>query len=248
FADGIPDTGPQFQGSGQNTGNSYGVGTHEICYTVSDHCGNQTVCCYLFKILDCKAPTAVCANGLSTSLMANGMVTLPARYFNASSNDNCAPAGNLMFSFSSNVEDSTRTFTCMNLGINSVDLWVTDDNGNQAFCTTFIDIQDNMGICPNTKIAIGGIVKDPNGQGVSPVKVQVNGQGTTSMMTDDDGVFIFDNLPSGDDYTVAPSRNDDPLNGVTTFDLVLMQKHILNVQKLDSPYKIIAADVNKSSS
>lgn len=248
FADGIPDTGPQFQGSGQNTGNSYGVGTHEICYTVSDHCGNQTVCCYLFKILDCKAPTAVCANGLSTSLMANGMVTLPARYFDASSNDNCAPAGNLMFSFSSNVEDSTRTFTCMNVGINSVDLWVTDENGNQAFCTTFIDIQDNMGICPNTKIAIGGIVKDPNGQGVSPVKVQVNGQGTTSMMTDDDGVFIFDNLPSGDDYTVAPSRNDDPLNGVTTFDLVLMQKHILNVQKLDSPYKIIAADVNKSSS
>jgi hypothetical protein len=38
------------------------------------------------------------------------------------------------------------------------------------------------------------------------------------------------------------------LNGVSTFDLVLISKHILGVQTLDSPYKIIAADANKSNS
>ncbi|MFK7935243.1 MAG: T9SS type A sorting domain-containing protein, partial [Saprospiraceae bacterium] len=39
-----------------------------------------------------------------------------------------------------------------------------------------------------------------------------------------------------------------PLNGVTTFDLVTMRKHILGVQTLDSPYKLIAADINNSRS
>jgi len=40
--------------------------------------------------------------------------------------------------------------------------------------------------------------------------------------------------------------DENPLNGITSFDLVLIAKHILQLQALDSPYKIIAADVNKS--
>jgi len=53
-------------------------------------------------------------------------------------------------------------------------------------------------------------------------------------------------MPSGGAYTVAPSKNDDPLNGVSTLDLVAIQNHILGTQLLDSPYKLIAADVNRS--
>ena len=33
---------------------------------------------------------------------------------------------------------------------------------------------------------------------------------------------------------------------MTTFDLVLISKHILGIQSFDSPYKIIAADANNS--
>ena len=42
--------------------------------------------------------------------------------------------------------------------------------------------------------------------------------------------------------------HDNPMNGISTFDLVLMSKHILGITPLNSPYKIIAADVNKSNS
>jgi len=38
----------------------------------------------------------------------------------------------------------------------------------------------------------------------------------------------------------------NPRNGVTTFDLVTISKHILNINTLDSPYKMIAADANNS--
>ena len=37
------------------------------------------------------------------------------------------------------------------------------------------------------------------------------------------------------------------MNGVTTFDLVFIRRHILGVEALGSPYKMIAADANNSS-
>jgi hypothetical protein len=49
-------------------------------------------------------------------------------------------------------------------------------------------------------------------------------------------------------YTVTPQRDGDYLNGVSTFDLVLISKHILGVAPLNSAYKLIAADVNNSKS
>jgi hypothetical protein len=49
-------------------------------------------------------------------------------------------------------------------------------------------------------------------------------------------------------FTIKPIKDTKPMNGVTTFDLVLISKHILGTQLLDSPYKIIAADINKTNS
>ena len=45
---------------------------------------------------------------------------------------------------------------------------------------------------------------------------------------------------------MALERNNDLLNGVTTFDLVLIKKHILNVQSFSSMHEKIAADINQS--
>jgi hypothetical protein len=48
--------------------------------------------------------------------------------------------------------------------------------------------------------------------------------------------------------TITPVKDDNPLNGVTTYDLVLISKHILGIEPLNTPYKMIAADANKSNS
>jgi hypothetical protein len=47
---------------------------------------------------------------------------------------------------------------------------------------------------------------------------------------------------------VTPIKDCAPLNGVSTFDLVLITKHILGAVPLNSPYKMIAADANHSNS
>ena len=67
------------------------------------------------------------------------------------------------------------------------------------------------------------------------------------LLTSNDGAFLLDSLPMYSNYMITPERDDDPLNGVTTYDLVLIRRHVLGVQALDSPYKIIAADINKSN-
>jgi len=97
---------------------------------------------------------------------------------------------------------------------------------------------------------LGGGIKDEMNQGVEDVNVDLNTSGSflNSYATDVDGNYMFDNLPVGNDYTVTPSLNSDVTNGVSTFDLVLISKHILNVSLLDSPYKLIAADANRSGS
>ncbi len=54
--------------------------------------------------------------------------------------------------------------------------------------------------------------------------------------------------PVSYDHAYAEAKNNDWLNGVTTYDLVLISKHICGLELLDSPYKIIAADANQSGS
>jgi hypothetical protein len=53
-------------------------------------------------------------------------------------------------------------------------------------------------------------------------------------------------MNAGTEYMISPTKKDDYMNGVTTLDLVMIQRHILGISKFESPYKVIAADVNNS--
>ena len=50
--------------------------------------------------------------------------------------------------------------------------------------------------------------------------------------------------------TIKPTKNNDikKNNGVSRIDVILVQNHILNKIKLNSPFKLIAADVNNNKS
>lgn len=67
-------------------------------------------------------------------------------------------------------------------------------------------------------------------------------------LTDSNGNFGFCTCAACNCFIITPFKNDNPLNGVTTYDLVLISKHILGIESFDSPYKRIAADANKSGS
>jgi hypothetical protein len=69
-----------------------------------------------------------------------------------------------------------------------------------------------------------------------------------SMSDRRNGQFNLAGVPFLGNYTVTPMKDNDPLNGVSTFDLVLINKHILGLEPLSTPYKMIAADANNSRS
>jgi photosystem II stability/assembly factor-like uncharacterized protein len=106
--------------------------------------------------------------------------------------------------------------------------------GVWTFPLDSVSVQQNQAI-----VSVGGFVKTETGAGVTDVTL-------SGQTTDGNGEFNIPGLPGCQPFTVTPYRNDLPLNGVSTFDLVLITKHILGLETLPSPYKIIAADANKS--
>jgi peroxiredoxin len=47
-------------------------------------------------------------------------------------------------------------------------------------------------------------------------------------------------------YTLVPAAAGNPLDGVSTFDLLLISKHILSIQPFNQEWQLLAADVNLS--
>ncbi len=251
------------------------LGTHTARFLVTDDCGNTSQIDITFSVVDCKAPTPVCFNGLSIDVMpASGMVELWASDFDASSFDYCSDyilRINIIEDTNGDgfitSEDHVTTLPADNFivldcddvadGTTMVQLWVAEqdgtaddacaDNQDNDYCTTFVQVQDNNGVCSNSKSAVAGKITNENHESVENVTVEVNAGPTmlNSMVTNLDGAYEFV-LPIGGDYSITPMKNDDVANGVSTFDLVLMSKHILNVRLLDSPYKVLAADANRS--
>jgi hypothetical protein len=126
---------------------------------------------------------------------------------------------------------------------------VTDEAGNQDHCKTYLLLQDNTGnICPDSaglNVTIAGTVQTESKEPVEKARVNISGSGLDlGFETSAKGNYEFGNLPAKADYTLKANRNDQPMNGISTLDLILIQKHILGTQLLDSPYKIIAADVD----
>lgn len=218
------------------------LGTYEMTYQVSDHCGNTSFCQTVVEVIDCKAPTAYCKTGLVVGICDGITEMISPEIFNDGSFDNCP--GELNFSFSENVNDTVLALNCTTIGFILVEMWVTDNEGNQSFCETTLNVDNPCGDCQGPPL-IAGLVTNDSSFPVADVSISLNGDLENNMMTYVDGEFEFE-VELGGDYTVTPSKISNPLNGVTTFDLVLISKHILGVQPLDNPYKIIAADANKS--
>jgi hypothetical protein len=102
-------------------------------------------------------------------------------------------------------------------------------------------------ICDNMTSDISGEVLTESGVAVPSVMVNViNTTGPMNLMTNDEGRFDFWGVPACDVSMIGMERDDDITNGVSTADLIRIQQHILGLINLDSPYRQIAADVNRS--
>ncbi len=104
-------------------------------------------------------------------------------------------------------------------------------------------------ICNALFVSLSGNIHTEAGDNVGDVSVTVlNDDQNYEGSTDEDGNFSFEDVPGCGTEGLQLSKNVNFLNGVTTFDLILIQKHILGIQPFTSPYKILASDVDRSGS
>jgi photosystem II stability/assembly factor-like uncharacterized protein len=92
--------------------------------------------------------------------------------------------------------------------------------------------------------SIGGQVVNVNGVGVDSVLIDFGSVDYPATFVDSDGQYQLNDIPIGSLCTVQPSKNINIRNGISTFDMLLMQKHILQIDTLATPYQILAGDVN----
>lgn len=102
-------------------------------------------------------------------------------------------------------------------------------------------------ICDNMSFDLFGTVRLHDGRPVPGVELRMGMDETAQTLTTvQDGAYDFPALPACTMQTLEAEKADDWRRGVSTFDVIQGQKHILQVQELDSPYKIIAADLDRN--
>ena len=244
-------------------------GTHKIKWLVQDGCGNEATCEYTFTIRDTKAPTVVCLNGISVNIMPTGMIDIWDTELLQYTVDNCTPTPQLKtaicktctsFPLDANGNPiKSVTFTCSELGTQTVRIWSIDKSGNADYCETYVLVQDNAGNCGSGNKVIAGSMKgmDKNNvaQGAQDVAVSLNiaasnnTPGSAIVTTSNAlGSYLFNAIPVAGAVTITPVKDVDHLNGVNMLDVLKIQRHILGLEPLPNVYRQIAADVNNSRS
>ncbi|MEM7035751.1 MAG: HYR domain-containing protein [Bacteroidota bacterium] len=119
-------------------------GANTVTLTATDAAGNTSSCFAVVTVQAAGAPVAVCQD-ITVQLDANGSATITAADIDngSSNNNNC---GGLLLSL-----DQT-TFTCADLGANTVTLTADDGNGNTATCTATVTVESQSSLsitCPS---------------------------------------------------------------------------------------------------
>lgn len=165
----------------------------------------------------------------------------------------------LNFSFSNVIADSVKRFNCSDIpnGVSvliPITLWVSDKEGNKSQCAANLSVQDNANQCPDLSgvtNSISGRVHTESGNGMEDVKLYSSMERSelphTVTYTDQSGKFSFLNNHEGQVYKIQPEYDKNWLNGVSTLDLILIQRHILGLDQIKNPYLLLAADVNNDS-
>ena len=122
---------------------------------------------------------------------------------------------------------------------------------NQDYCTIILVLQDNANVCPDSTVnmvALSGTVGTPStGKGGTTVMIESNFKELNkTLKTDGTGNYSFSNLPTNYDYTISVQDNKEVMNGVSTLDMVMIQRHILGFEVLTDPKKIIASDIDNN--
>ena len=182
----------------------------------------------------------------------DGTVEFWANDFDLNTFDNCTDCGpsELFYSFTENLRDSSFIFDCNDVGIQTAEIFITDIAGNKSSCVISFNVTPVAACGQSRMAAVDGVIFTEAGKELESVTVLLEDMENNVRSTDAttaNGTYSFE-AAINSDYMLKPEKDDDLLNGITTFDVILLRKHILGIDLLTSPYQLLAADINNSGS
>jgi hypothetical protein len=245
---------------------------HRVRWIVRDECGNESVCEWRLNVYDGKEPDI---NRLSypTVVLFNhsSIITLWAVDFSGLDTDDCTLADDLLYSFSEHIFQPDSTVDCQKIHGFSVPttirIWVAD-SGTDKNCDHFISwnernitslLADIIYIDSGGHLECGydtsylnidGVIATSKSVSISNVQVnlEITGQSFPTFITGVNGLYHFLIYDIPTQGSIKAGRNDNHKLGVTTLDLVKIQRHLLGIKPLDNPFDLIAADATNSNS
>ena len=248
-------------------------GGYSLQVTVSDACNNESSCEYDIEIASVKKPTPVCITSLTADVIPwdsnndgepdSSHAIVWASEFNQSSQAPCGISDDSLSYFiefvtggdqdqfdEARVADSL-VVTCRDQGTKMVRMWAVDPLGAADYCDVLLVVQDNNSTCefdPGNAASVIGQIENESGAIVEKVQVMAeSSQALNSIKSGEDGTFEFE-APMGARVVLTPFKNINPLNGITTNDLVVMLNHISGTTPLETAYRRLGADVNRDGS
>ncbi len=222
-----------------------GGGVYEYKFVSIDLCENMSMCEWMIEIqglepdIKCQKYVLFIEEDMEVEVDADTVnFVLPC--------DNGDP---FEFSFSTDSpDDDILTFDCNDIGVTAIPIYFWQSEMVVDSCFPVWEVRDPNGHCSSPFAGdIYGRILTELGLEVDEVAVELQGSSLPDQMTNVEGYYAFSDMPFGDNYRVIPAKDDNHNNGISTLDLILLQNHILGIEGLDSPYKVIAADVNRSN-
>ena len=136
---------------------------------------------------------------------------------------------------------------CANLGTQMVRMWVIDPSGTFDYCDVALTVQDNQLVCEevSNNTLVHGQLHTEWGVEIGGAAVQMiqPDQKEVTIPGDAHGQYGFI-TKKGSEIEIKPMKDGDDQAGVSTADLILIQKHLLGKEELGL-YGRLAADVNE---
>ena len=128
-------------------------------------------------------------------------------------------------------------------GFLQVPIYAWDECGNTDFCIVNVRIINNGGGAGR----VAGQVRTEEEEMVQDVQTELISDipgFPIQSLTNTEGSYAFENVLEDESYQITAEKNGDDGNGVNTIDLIIIQRHILGESRLETPYQMIAADIN----
>lgn len=238
-------------------------GKHRLVWRVEQD-AKVKYCEHSFRVKDCLEPLLTCLADPLFAIAPDGKVAIAASDVLESVEDNTTPDHLLQLSLRKSGEGSGfplhngfpvthLDFDCTTPGSQSVELWAKDKAGNVSFCQTTIFITDPEGYCQVLPQICARPFWSDTGT-VADTKFKVLWVDTAQILYSallpalPGNCAELDATPPANAFSIVAEKDTNHLNGVSTFDLVLISRHILGTEPFNAPWKWIAADANSSES